>query len=137
MESMDAAYRDNKEMETSMTYVNPNIKTQLRLLGVRYGSKLNVTVDVALESALLSLGRCADLVRPAGTLSSKSTSRDDWQNAQQHLEDCLDIMKQACDPDNPLPAESWGKLSLDNETIQFSESEWLEVPNVETMDPPS
>lgn len=126
LEGMDTAFRDNKIMETSMASIDPSLKEQLRNVGIMQGVKFNATVDVALENALLSMGRCADLVRPAGTLSSKSTTRDDWQNAQQHLEDCLDVIEQACDPDIPLPPERWGKLSLDNETISFEDSIFLE-----------
>ena len=71
-----------------------------------------VSTDVALESALLALGRCADLVRPAGRLTSRSVSQEEWTDAIQQLEHFLDLMETACDPDRPLPADQWGLLSL-------------------------
>ena len=69
------------------------------------------TMDAALESALMSLGRCLDLVRPAGTLSAQSVPREDWKKALRHLEQALDLIQTTCDPDYPLKAKDWGKLS--------------------------
>lgn len=80
----------------------------------------NMSADVALESALLSLGRCVDLVRPAGTLSATSVGHADWTDAVAKLEYFLDVMQRCCDPDRPLPACDWGKLSLENVKTSFS-----------------
>ncbi len=71
-----------------------------------------VSTDVALESALLSLGRCADLVRPAGRLTSRSVSQEEWRDAQRQLEHFLELMQTACDPDGPLPPNQWGLLDM-------------------------
>jgi hypothetical protein len=128
LEEMNEAFRHNRQRKIATASVPPNLKAQLQKTGVTSNSKSSVgykSTDVALESALLSLGRCLDLVRPAGKLSSKSVSREDWESALKQLEYFLDLMQRACDPDRPLPADdwgklSWGKLSVENVTVASS-----------------
>eukprot|EP00978_Attheya_sp_CCMP212_P045757 scaffold359668_cov48-Attheya_sp.AAC.1 len=76
----------------------------------------NNSIDVVLEGALLSLGRCVDLVRPAGLLVS-SVSMKNWIRALQALEHSMSEIRRVCDPDRPLPATEWGKLHDDDEPI--------------------
>ena len=66
-------------------------------------------VTVVLESALLSLGRCIDLVRPAGLLVS-TVPKGDWRKALRALENSMSEIHQYCDPDRPLRPSEWGKL---------------------------
>lgn len=66
-------------------------------------------MDVILEGALLSLGRCLDLVRPAGLLTG-SVSAHDFRLAEGLLEQTVAQISAACDPDRPLPASEWGVL---------------------------
>jgi hypothetical protein len=82
------------------------------------------SVDVTLESALLSLGRCLDLVRPAGLmLAHTSVPKQDWKQALRQLEQFLDLMQSACDPDRPLNPEEWGKvLNTGKSTTEKAES---------------
>ena len=54
-----------------------------------------------LESALLSLGCCVDLVRPAGLLVSVVSSKN-WRKALRALQHSLDEIRSVCDPDRPL-----------------------------------
>uniref|UniRef100_A0A7S2R1L4 Uncharacterized protein n=1 Tax=Eucampia antarctica TaxID=49252 RepID=A0A7S2R1L4_9STRA len=74
-----------------------------------------------LESALLSLGRCIDLARPAGLLVS-SVSKNDWTKALHALEHALQELSY-CDPDQQLHPSEWGKL-IDNETDMLN-IEWV------------
>eukprot|EP00591_Stephanopyxis_turris_P011861 CAMPEP_0195512970 /NCGR_PEP_ID=MMETSP0794_2-20130614/4744_1 /TAXON_ID=515487 /ORGANISM="Stephanopyxis turris, Strain CCMP 815" /LENGTH=658 /DNA_ID=CAMNT_0040640869 /DNA_START=303 /DNA_END=2279 /DNA_ORIENTATION=+ len=67
------------------------------------------SVDVVLESALLSLGRCIDLVQPAGLLVS-TVSKSDWLKALRALEHSMADLRSTCDPDRPLRPSEWGKL---------------------------
>lgn len=113
MEEMNEAFSQNKQGNTATASVPPNLKAELQQIIVK-GKSGQVSADVALESAMLSIGRCVDLVRPAGTLSSKSVTRVDWINAVKKLEHFLDLMQRSCDPDRPLPAGDWGKLSMEN-----------------------
>lgn len=81
--------------------------------------------DVALERALLSLGRCLDLIRPAGIMSAGimsagSVPREEWKRALSQLETFLQLMQGVCDPDMAFLAKDWGKLSMDNVTISTS-----------------
>ena len=66
-------------------------------------------LDVILEGALLSLGRCLDLVRPAGLLTG-SVPAHDFRMAVGLLEQTVAQISAACDPDRPLPASEWGVL---------------------------
>lgn len=119
LEEMNEAFRHNKQRKTASGLVPPNLKAQLQKTRVATSNMGRnngcISTDVALESALLSLGRCMDLVRPAGTFSSKSVSREECKDAVRQLDHFLDLM-QRCDPDRPLPANDWGKLSMENVT---------------------
>ena len=66
-------------------------------------------IIVILEGALLSLGRCVDLVRPAGLLVSVVPSKN-WRRALRALEHSLSEIRSVCDPDRPLRPTEWGKL---------------------------
>ena len=57
-------------------------------------------IIAVLESALISLGRCIHLARPAGLLVS-SVSKDDWIKALHALEHALQELGY-CDPDQQL-----------------------------------
>ena len=83
------------------------------------------SLDVVLESALLSLGRCLDLVRPAGLmLAHTSVPKQDWKQALEQLEHFFDLIQSACDPDRPLDPREWGLMHRygDQQTIQNSYS---------------
>lgn len=128
VEEMNDAYQQNKSRKTATAILPPNLKAKLQKTMVNISSKNSsrtnrqVSADIALEAALLSLGRCVDLVRPAGMLSSKSVSRGEWISAVKKLEHFLELMHLSCDPDRPLPAKDWGKLSLENvKTFSFAE----------------
>jgi len=82
-------------------------------------TKDDVKIIVVLESALLSLGRCIDLVKPAGLLVS-SVPAAMWSKALFHLEESMSRIKTVCDPDQPLDATQWGKLS-DDENLASDE----------------
>lgn len=122
LEEMNEAFRHKKERKTTTGLVPPSLKARLQTTIVEGYSKSSntsgrrisgdVSTDVALESALLSLGRCADLIRPAGRLTSQSVSQEKWRDAIRQLEHFLDLMETACDPDRPLPAHQWGMLSI-------------------------
>lgn len=60
------------------------------------------TTEVAFESAGHSLGRCVDLVEPAGELSSTKVSRQDWCVAVRHLRHFLKLTQDFSDPDLAL-----------------------------------
>ena len=72
-------------------------------------TKEDVKIIVVLESALLNLGRCIDLVKPAGLLVS-SVPAATWSKALANLEESMSRIKTVCDPDHPLHASDWGKL---------------------------
>ena len=130
MEEMNESFRNNRQKSNATILAPPHLKEELRKrngistisseIGT-YGD--SISTDVALESALLSLGRCVDLVRPAGTLSDKSVSWEDWKEAVTHLEHFLDLIEQACDPDMPLPASEWGKLDNVTNTTKSQEGD--------------
>jgi hypothetical protein len=71
-------------------------------------------VNVVLEGVVLSLGRCIDLVRPAGLLIS-SVSKTDFVKALRALDHAMTQLKLYCDPDAPLPASEWGLLKRESE----------------------
>ena len=71
-------------------------------------------IEEVLEGALLHLGRCIDLVRPAGLLVS-SLTKSDWTRAFRDLEHSMSEIRLVCDPDRPLRPSEWGKL-MDDET---------------------
>ncbi|KAL7536554.1 hypothetical protein ACHAWF_005494 [Thalassiosira exigua] len=72
-------------------------------------TKEDVKIIVVLESALLNLGRCIDLVKPAGLLVS-SVPAATWSKALFNLEESMGRIKTVCDPDQPLDATEWGEL---------------------------
>ena len=122
LEEMNEAYRHNRQRKTTTGLVSPSLKAKLQKTIIKGNADPStapsrgrfsgpISIDVALESALLSLGRCADLVRPAGRLTSQSVSKDEWRDAIHQLEHFLDLMQRACDPDRPLPTNQWGKLT--------------------------
>jgi len=131
LEEMNEAFRHSKQRKTSTGLVGPGLKGKLRTtfakgyreISSEFGKRTisgYVSTDVALESALLALGRCADLVRPPGRLTSRSVSQEEWTDAIQQLEHFLDLMETACDPDRPLPADQWGLLSLPRSVSTYS-----------------
>ena len=85
---------------------SPVLRTGLRQLNTLNSAE---TVDVVLEGALLSLGRCMDLVRPAG-LHVGTVSKTDFTKALKSLEHCMAQIRAFCDPDQPLAPNKWGKL---------------------------
>ncbi len=75
-------------------------------------------LEVVLESAVLSIGRCLDLVRPAGQLKG-AVSKVDWIKAVKALEHAMKQIRQACDPDGPLDPAEWGRFSRsDNHNVE-------------------
>lgn len=72
----------------------------------------DVKIIVVLESALLNLGRCIDLVKPAGLLISSVPAKA-WSRALFNLEESISRITAVCDPDKPLDSEQWGKLDDD------------------------
>jgi len=72
-------------------------------------TKEDVKIIVLLESALLNLGRCIDLVKPAGLLAG-SVPATTWARALDALEKSMNNIQTVCDPDQPLDPEEWGKL---------------------------
>jgi len=96
----------------------PSLKSSLRLYSIseqhtrKYddsGSKSTPAIDIILEGALLSLGRCMDLVRPAGLLRGP-VSGSEWKQALQLLEHTVIQLQQFCDPDRPLDPIEWTDL---------------------------
>lgn len=69
-------------------------------------------VNVVLEGVVLSLGRCIDLVRPAGLLLS-SVSKTDFAKALRALDHAMSQIRTYCDPDAPLDPWEWGKLTAE------------------------
>jgi hypothetical protein len=66
-------------------------------------------LDIILEGALLSLGLCLALLRPAGLLTG-SVSAHDFRMAVGLLEQTVAQISATCDPDRPLPVSEWGVL---------------------------
>ncbi len=91
---------------------SPTIKTALirlknsQITKEKYEGKDIVSI---LEGALLSLGRCVDLVKPAG-LHIGSVSKSEWKRALSSLEHSMTEIRENCDPDRPLRPSEWGKL---------------------------
>eukprot|EP00590_Aulacoseira_subarctica_P000808 CAMPEP_0172422092 /NCGR_PEP_ID=MMETSP1064-20121228/8285_1 /TAXON_ID=202472 /ORGANISM="Aulacoseira subarctica , Strain CCAP 1002/5" /LENGTH=488 /DNA_ID=CAMNT_0013162797 /DNA_START=510 /DNA_END=1973 /DNA_ORIENTATION=- len=69
-------------------------------------SKAVRLIEAILESALHSLGRCVDLVRPAG-LFLHIVPKNDWEKALNALEHSISEIRNACDPDRPLSQTEW------------------------------
>lgn len=124
---------DDDEDRPGILNSQVSLKTQLQSMMVPDDTQAGgvVSVDVALESAVLALGRCLDLVRPAGVQAAQSVPKEDWQQAAEQLEWFLDRMNKICDPDVPLPAQEWGKLSFrgNNENGKEDEKDQILVDN--------
>lgn len=121
VEEVNSTFHQTRNNQETTSTMLGNLKVELQKTIVKTPFQDGTMgADVALESALLSLGRCVDLVRPAGTLSATSVSHADWTDAVAKLEYFLDVMQRCCDPDRPLPACDWGKLSLENVETSFS-----------------
>ena len=95
---------------------------QPQLKAVRNWRKRNVggidssrPVDVVLEGALLLLGRCVDIVRPAGLLTGAPVSLDDWKLALVVLRQAFVAITTVCDPDRPLDPDEWMILGDDSD----------------------
>jgi hypothetical protein len=91
---------------------SPSIKTALIRSQTSNGyNKYGGGKDILsiLEGALLSLGRCVDLVKPAG-LHIGSVSKSEWERALGSLEHSMNEIRDHCDPDRPLRPSEWGKL---------------------------
>jgi hypothetical protein len=115
LEEMNEAYRDGHERKTPTMVVPPTLKEKLKqtrrskAISAAGGGKERTTLstDIQLEIALSSLGRCCDLVRPAGTFSAQSVSKHEWRAALEHLKSFIWRIEQSCDPDRPLPSKEW------------------------------
>jgi hypothetical protein len=97
-------------------HVQPSLKSFNRLL-------INKKpMDVVLQSALTSLGRCLDLVRPAGLLTG-SVPEHDWKLALAILEHAVDQISMTCNPDQPVDPWEWGSM------IEYEEGKGLYLLN--------
>ena len=88
-------------------------------------TKEDVKIIVVLESALLNLGRCIDLVKPAGLLVS-SVPANTWSRALDALQKSINHIQTVCDPDKPLEPTEWGKMLVDEEVEDIIDSSMLE-----------
>jgi hypothetical protein len=68
--------------------------------------------EIVLEAALLSLGRCLDLIRPAGRGTGVVTVPE-WKMAAILLQRAVRQMVRIGDTDRPLPPHEWGRLEED------------------------
>lgn len=75
-------------------------------------------VDVVLESACMSLGRCLDLVRPAGRGTGVVKSPD-WRLAAVLLEKSISQILSVCDTDTPLHPYEWGRMGDEDEAVEY------------------
>jgi hypothetical protein len=71
------------------------------MTALHYMNGTNKSLDVVLDGALLSMGRCSDLVRPAG-LFTGSVPTADFRRAVTFLEHAITQITMACDPDRPF-----------------------------------
>ena len=92
------------------------LKRYIESEGMGSGSKGLKDLNSVLEGALLSLGRCVDLVRPAGLLVS-SVPSENWNKALRSLEHSMSEIRRVCDPDRPLRPTEWGKLVDSEDTM--------------------
>lgn len=131
---MNAAYQNNRGYKLETMTITPTLKAQLKKAkssyeaSYRHGEQkpakslknhqiVRNSIEVELEMALLSLGRCCDLVRPAGTFSAQSVSRQEWRYALGHIQDFMNRIGCCCDPDRPLPAKQWGMILFEKPSI--------------------
>lgn len=82
--------------------IQPSLQAVQRRIPNQVSGKDNTYVpprlDVVLENALLSMGRCLDLVRPAGLLTG-SVQIHDFKIALRILEEAVQQITATCDPD--------------------------------------
>lgn len=94
-------------------------------------------LDIVLEKTLLCLGRCLDIVRPAGLLTG-SVSSNDWKLANQQMQQAYSLIAAACDVDRPLDPFEWGKLEdKDDPIIVRENAEPPALPVVDGTSPPA
>jgi hypothetical protein len=127
LEQMNEAYLHNREYKSATLSIPPTLKARLKEVRSRdidpresWAVARNgptSSTEIQMESALLSLGRCCDLVRPAGTFSAQAVTRKEWRDALQHLQDFMNCLEVYCDPDQPLPPEQWGIQLRKNEPM--------------------
>lgn len=115
LEQMNEAYRHNRERQTATMMIPPTLKAELKKQIP--GSSTMSSIEIHLECALLSLGRCCDLVRPAGTFSEQSVSRQEWKDALLHLQEFMNRIECSCDPDRPVSADQWGGRLTENRPV--------------------
>jgi len=114
LEQMNVAYQHNRERQTATMMIPPTLKVQLKKQ--TSGSSTTISsIEIHLESALLSLGRCCDLVRPAGTFSAQSVSRQEWKDALVHLQDFMARIECSCDPDRSISVDQWDIKLIENQ----------------------
>uniref|UniRef100_A0A6V0A4G1 Uncharacterized protein n=2 Tax=Pseudo-nitzschia australis TaxID=44445 RepID=A0A6V0A4G1_9STRA len=116
LEQMNEAYRDNRERQTFTIVIPPTLKVQLKKQTSESSTMIS-SIEIHLECALLSLGRCCDLVCPAGTFSEQSVSREGWKDALLHLQDFMVRIECNCDPDRPVSADQWGGKLIENRSV--------------------
>ena len=114
---MNEAYRNNRERQTATMVIPPTLKAQLKKQTSGGSSTTLSSIEIHLECALLSLGRCCDLVRPAGTFSEQSVSRQEWKDALNHLQEFMDRIECSCDPDRPVPADKRDEKITENRSV--------------------
>lgn len=119
LETMNEAYRHNRERQTATMVIPPTLKAQLKKQTSGSSTTFS-SIEIHLECALLSLGRCCDLVRPAGTFSEQSVSRQEWKDALNHLQEFMHRIECSCDPDRPVPADKWfGEITENRPVMEF------------------
>ncbi|KAL3786693.1 hypothetical protein HJC23_002782 [Cyclotella cryptica] len=96
--------------------IRAGVVKHFQRLGRNRFTKEDVKIIVVLESALLNLGRCIDLVKPAGLLVS-SVPASTWSRALDALQKSMNQIQAVCDPDQPLEPTEWGKLFDDDKLI--------------------
>jgi len=116
LEQMNEAYRHNREQQTASMVIPPTLKAQLKKQ-TSGSSTMISSIEIHLECALLSLGRCCDLVRPAGTFSEQSVSRQEWKDALRHLQEFMNRIECSCDPDRPVSANQWDRKLSENQPV--------------------
>lgn len=128
MEEINDAFnnRNNNNYSKSSAALSASSKLPLKAQLQKIFHWNGYSKDVALERALLSLGRCLDLIRPAGILSAGSIPNEEWKRALSQLETFLQLMQGVCDPDMVFQAKDWGKLSMDSVTISTSSTHTFE-----------
>jgi hypothetical protein len=108
VKDLEALYGESAS--TTQSSLKQSLKKIIPQHSLVAGTATTTPLEVVLESAVLSLGRCLDLVRPAGQLKG-SVSKQDWIKAVKALEHAMKQIRQACDPDGPLIPSDWGRFS--------------------------